>query len=98
MALPHHLSNMHPTCYFTTAGRQPLGLDLININEYAKFHKIVICPNLCYTRKYDVLCQNLQYLGKRETGKYVVCPNVYYTRKYVLSEPDMSYHMLNAKM
>ena len=28
----------------------------------------------------------------------VMCPNVCYTRKYVMSEPDMSYHMLNAKI
>ena len=41
-----------------------LGLDIININEYAKFRQNVICPNICYTRKYDVLCQNLRYLRK----------------------------------
>ena len=33
------------------------------------------------------------------TRKYeVVCPNVCCTRNYVMSEPDMSCHMLNAKI
>ena len=40
LALPHHLSDMHLHVTTPQPDRQPLGLDLININEYAKFHQM----------------------------------------------------------
>ena len=76
-----------PKCYYTSAGRQPLGLDLININEYAKVHQNVIRPNLCYTRQYDVLCQNLSYLRKyvmSEQENMKSCVQTYATHENML--------------
>ena len=43
----------------------------------------VYCPNICYTRIWDVFCSNLGYTRKHN----VLCPNLYYIRKYVMSEP-----------
>ena len=69
----------------------------------------VICSNLCYTRKYDVLylCYIRRYImSEHVTHEYEmysvrfyvtyrneICPNVFYTQKY-----DMSELMLHMKI
>ena len=68
---------------------------MCSVRTYGTYEKM-LCPNVRFTRAFDVLVQNdvtldnVIGLNLGYPGKYVFCPNISYKRKCAMSE-----HMLH---